>query len=233
MDNLEKRDTLSMISHELRTSLIADKWVLKMLFDGDLGPINDQQKIFLEKALKNNDKMVELITELVEAGHSQMSVPLSFEEVSVHEIVEDVIKDFEAEARKRNISLTFVDEGNKTIRGQINKNKIHSALQELINNALKYTERGSVKINLSSSLHGTILIRIEDTGIGIPENEHKKICEKFFRGEGAKKKEEIGSGLGLFAVQKIAEKHGGKLFFTSTLGKGSVFTLEIPIKHLT
>ncbi len=231
MDNLDKRDTLSMISHELRTSLVADKWVLKMLFDGDLGPVNDQQKIFLEKALKNNDKMVELITELVEAGHSQASVPLSFEQINIHEMVRDVIKDFEAEAKKRNIVLMFRDQDTQSILAEANKNKIHSALQELINNALKYTEKGSVTVGVSTSLHGTVLITIQDTGIGIPENENKKISEKFFRGEQAKKKEEIGSGLGLFAVQKIAEKHGGKLFFTSEVGKGSIFTLEIPLKH--
>lgn len=231
MDNLEKRDTLSMISHELRTSLVADKWVLKMLFDGDLGPINDQQKIFLEKALKNNDKMVELITELVEAGHSPMSVPLSFEQADVHAMVGDVIKDFEAEARKRNIVLVFRDQDTQPILAEVNKNKIHSALQELINNGLKYTEKGSVTVGATTSLHGTVLITVQDTGMGIPENEQKKICEKFFRGEEAKKKEEIGSGLGLFAVQKIAEKHGGKLFFTSEYKKGSTFTLEIPLKH--
>lgn len=231
MDNFEKRDTLSMISHELRTSLVADKWVLKMLFDGDLGPVNDQQKLFLEKALKNNDKMVELITELVEAGHSQTSNPLSFEQVNIHEIVQDVIKDFEAEAKKRNIVLVFRDQDAQAVIAEANKNKIHSALQELINNALKYTEKGSVTVGVATSLHGTVLITVQDTGIGIPEYEHKKISEKFFRGEEAKKKEEIGSGLGLFAVQKIAEKHGGKLFFTSEYGKGSTFTLELPLKH--
>ncbi len=231
MDNLEKRDTLSMISHELRTSLVADKWVLKMLLDGDLGPVTDQQKIFLEKALKNNDKMVELITELVEAGHTTTSTKLSFEEVNMNQAIQDVLKDFEAEAKKRNIVLVFREEQTDPIIAEANKNKIHSAIQELVNNALKYTDKGSVTIRVSTSLHGTVLVRVEDTGIGIPESEHKKISEKFFRGESAKKKEEIGSGLGLFAVQKIAEKHGGKLFFTSEVGKGSIFTLEIPLKH--
>jgi len=231
MNNLEKRDTLSMISHELRTSLIADKWVLKMILDGDLGPVTEQQKIFLEKALKNNDKMVELITELVEAGHTESSTQLSFEEININESIKEVLRDFEAEAKKRNIVLLFREEQENQIKVEANKNKIHSALQELINNALKYTEKGSVTIRVSTSLHGTVMIRVEDTGIGIPEHEHQKICEKFFRGEAAKKKEEIGSGLGLFAVQKIAEKHGGKLFFTSELGKGSIFTFEIPLKH--
>lgn len=229
MDNLEKRDTLSIISHELRTSLIADKWVLKMLFDGDLGPISEQQKLFLEKALKNNDKMIELITELVEAGHSTISIPLSFEQTNLTVLGKEVLQDFEAEAKKRNLSLVLSSK--EEIWGEVNKNKIHSALQELINNALKYTERGGVELSITKTDHGTIQISIKDSGIGIPQEETKQVFEKFYRGTSARKKEEIGSGLGLFAVQKIAEKHGGKISFISEVGKGSTFILEIPEKH--
>ncbi len=231
MDNLEKRDTLSIISHELRTSLIADKWVLKMLFDGDLGPVTEQQKLFIDKALKNNDKMVELITELVEAGHSQTSTPLSFEEVNITELGTEVLKDFEAEAKKRNIDLLFGGPIGGNVFTEVNKNKIHSALQELINNALKYTDKGHVKLSITESMHDTILITVEDTGMGMSVDEQKKIFEKFWRGDAAKKREEIGSGLGLFAVQKIAEKHGGKISCTSELGRGSTFTLELPRKQ--
>ena len=232
MDNLEKRDTLSMISHELRTSLIADKWVLIMLFDGDLGTINDQQKIFLEKALKNNDKMIELITELVEAGHSTEPTILSFESTNLTELGKETLKEFEAEAKKRNLSLTYTGEASD-IFAEVNKNKIHSALQELINNALKYTERGNVGLAITQTPHGTIRIEVKDTGMGIGEHEQKKIFEKFYRGESARKKEEIGSGLGLFAVKKIAEKHKGTISFTSEIGKGSTFVLEIPHKHFS
>lgn len=222
-----------MVSHELRTSLTADKWVLKMLFDGDLGPVTEQQKLFLEKALKNNDKMVELITELVEVGHSQNSQPLSFGSVNISELVTDSIKDFEADAKKRNLQIINKTENLPPVFAEVNKNKIHSALQELINNALKYTNKGYVSIDIRSLPHGTIIIDVSDTGIGIPEHEQKKIFEKFFRGKEAQSRNEIGSGLGLFTVQKIAEKHGGKLTFTSEIGKGSVFSLEIPTKHIS
>lgn len=228
MDNLEKRDTLSIISHELRTSLIADKWVLKMLFDGDLGPVSEQQKIFLEKALKNNDKMIELITELVEAGHSQVSTPLSFEQTNLTELGKEVLKDFEAEAKKKNIALEYSGPITGNVFAEVNKIKIHSALQELINNGLKYTDRGHVKLSINESLHGTVLLVVEDTGMGMSESDQKKIFEKFWRGEEAKKKQEIGSGLGLFAVQKIAEKHKGKISCISKQGVGSTFTLELP-----
>lgn len=233
MDNLEKRDTLSMISHELRTSLTADKWVLQMLFDGDLGPVTEQQKLFLEKALKNNDKMIELITELVEAGHSIGPSNLSFQNTDIHEIIQEVIKDFEADAKKRNLQIINKTENLPPVFAEVNKNKIHSALQELINNALKYTNKGYVSISVRPLPHGTVIIDVTDTGIGIPEHEQKKIFEKFFRGKEARDRNEIGSGLGLFTVQKIAEKHGGKLTFTSEVGKGSVFSLEIPIKHIS
>lgn len=231
MDNLEKRDTLSIISHELRTSLIADKWVLKMLFDGDLGSVNEKQKVFLERALKNNEKMIELITELVETGHSNTNINLSFEEINLSQIAQETLGEFEAEAQKRNITLIDKTKETGVVFIEANKNKIHSAIQELINNALKYTEKGSVSLEITSLPHGSAVISVQDTGIGIPEHEQKKICEKFFRGEEARKKEEIGSGLGLFAVRKIAEKHGGTFSFISKIGQGSTFRIEIPIKH--
>lgn len=230
MDNLEKRDTISMIAHELRTSLIADKWVLKMLHDEDLGSLNEQQKNLLEKALKNNQKMIELITELVETGHSVQSVPLAFEKINISNLVHEVMHDFDAEAHKKNLSLSYKSP-DTDIFAEVNENKIHSAVQELINNAIKYTEKGGVSINIETTAHNTCKIIVQDSGIGIPEEEKVKVIEKFFRGQEARKREEIGSGLGLFAVEKIAEKHGGKLYFTSEHGKGSVFTIEFPLKH--
>lgn len=231
MNNLEKRDTISIIAHELRTSLIANKWVLQMLYDGDLGTITQEQKLFIEKSLKNNEKMVELVSELVEAGHSETSTGLSFEKINLVEIGLDVVKDFEADAKKKNISLEYGGPTSGIVMAEVNKNKIHSALQELIHNALKYTKSGFVRLTISQVNETHATLSVEDSGMGIPTNEQSKIFEKFWRGEQAKQQEEIGSGLGLFAVQKIAEKHGGTISFESKEGVGSTFTLKIPLTH--
>jgi len=230
MNNPEQRDTISIIAHELRTSLLGAKWVLKMLLDGDLGEINDKQKLFLEKTFKNNEKMVDLVTELVEVGHSSESKPLDFTEMNVVEVGKDVLEDFEADAQNRGISLEYTSPVDGIVLAEVNKNKIHSAIQELLNNALKYTEKGSVQLSVTED-NDNLFIRVTDSGIGISEEDKAKIFEKFFRGSNAEAKEEIGSGLGLFAVEKIAEKHKGSVSFESELGKGSSFTMTLPKKH--
>jgi len=231
MDNIEKKDTISIISHELRTSLIATKWVLKMLLDEDLGEINEKQKLFIEKTIKNNDKMVELVSELIEAGHSDSPTPLSFETTNIVPIGLDTLKDFGADAKKRGITLEYAGPTSGIVSAEINKNKIHSAIQELLHNALKYTEKGFVRLSIAEHGGQTIEIKVEDSGIGISPIEQTKVFEKFWRGETAKKKEEIGSGLGLFAVAKIVEKHGGEVSCTSEENKGSTFTMTLPKKQ--
>lgn len=219
-----------MIAHELRTSLLGAGWALQMLADGDLGPLTQEQKLFIEKTLKNNQKMVELVSELVEAGHGDGNTQLSFTESNVVEIGLDVIKDFEADAKRRSISLEYTSPVDGIALADVNKNKIHSAIQELLHNALKYTKEGFVRLSITED-EDNCFISVSDSGMGIEEHEQKRIFEKFFRGQKAQDCNEIGSGLGLFAVEKIAEKHGGKVSFESEEGKGSIFTITIPKKH--
>ena len=230
MNNPEQRDTISIIAHELRTSLLGAKWVLKMLLDGDLGELNDKQKLFLEKTFKNNDKMVDLVTELVEVGHSTESKPLDFTEMNVVDLGKDVLEDFEADAQNRGIRLEYTSPADGIVMAEVNKSKIHSAIQELLNNALKYTEQGCVQLSITED-EDNLFIQVKDSGIGISEEDQEKIFQKFFRGKNAEAKEEIGSGLGLFAVEKIAEKHNGAVSFESELGHGSTFTMKLPKKQ--
>lgn len=219
-----------MIAHELRTSLLGAGWALQMLADGDLGSLTQEQKLFIEKTLVNNQKMVELVSELVEAGHGDGNTQLSFTESNVVEIGLDVIKDFEADAKRRGISLEYTSPVDGIVLADVNKNKIHSAIQELLHNALKYTKEGFVRLSVTED-DNNCFISVSDSGMGIPKHEQEKIFEKFFRGQKALDCNEVGSGLGLFAVEKIAEKHGGRVSFESEEEKGSTFTVTIPKKH--
>lgn len=219
-----------MIAHELRTSLLGEGWALSMLLEEDLGPITSEQKLFLEKTIKNNKKMVELVTELVEAGHSNETAPLQMTETNVVDIGLGVIKDFEADAKKRGLQLEYTSPVDGMVLAEVNTNKIHSAIQELLHNALKYTQKGFVRLSITEN-DLQCIISVQDSGMGIPDNEKEKIFEKFFRGAQAQDCEEVGSGLGLFAVQKIAEKHGGSVSFQTQHGEGSTFTVTLPKKH--
>jgi two-component system phosphate regulon sensor histidine kinase PhoR len=202
MHNSEQRDTISMIAHELRTSLLGEKWALKMLDEGDLGQLDEKQKLFIEKMVKNNNKMVELVTELVEAGHSDESKPLQFTEMNVVKIGKEVIEDFEADAQRRKLSLEYTSPADGIVLAEVNENKIHSAIQELLNNSLKYTKEGSVQLSITED-DNNLFIKVKDTGMGISEEDKDKIFEKFFRGKNAE----------------------------TELDHGSTFTMTLPKKH--
>lgn len=229
---INNRDNVSIAAHEIRNSLSANKWVFDILLKNELGPLTPDQKVFLEKSNSNNERMIELITELVEsAKNPEKEIEnLKLKPCDIVEIVKDVLLSFEKHAKDKNIQLEFSSPFDATVIAEINLKKIRSAVQEIVHNSVKYTKEGFVRVGVHD-LGENISIEVVDSGIGIGEEDQKQIFEKFFRGTNAKEEESTGSGLGLFATKNIAEQHGGNLSFTSELGRGSTFTITIPKKH--
>ena len=225
-----KSDLISMMSHQLRTSLSASKWVLKMFLDEDLGHITEEQKVFLKKTYENNEKMICLVSEMIEVNkENSTEIIYDFKEHNIVEIIDETLVEFTGEAKERKVTLNFTKPAEIIIECDISK--IRTALQGLIENSIKYNkEKGSVFIEVEKEL-GNVIVSVKDTGIGISEEEKDKIFNKFFRSVGAKKKESVGSGLGLFAVKTIAEKHNGKIWFESKEGEGSTFHISLPISR--
>jgi signal transduction histidine kinase len=224
-----KSDLISMMAHQLRTSLSASKWVLKMMLDGDLGPITDEQKTFLSKTYESNEKMIHFLSEMIDVSHQEdTDIIYTYEENDIVDIVDDVLTDFTGEAKQRKIAIHFKKLG--TILIECNADKIKTALQVLIENALKYSkEGGDIFVNIDRGDHD-ITISVKDSGIGIGQEEKENIFNKFFRAKNAKKKENVGSGLGLYAAKRIVEKHKGKIWFESEEDKGSTFFISLPIQ---
>jgi len=223
-----KSDLISMMSHQLRTSLSASKWVLKMFLDGELGEVSDEQKIFLKKTYENNEKMINLVSEMIDVNkENNTELTYTFAEHDIVEIIDEVITEFAGEAKQRKVKITFTKP--KEIILNCDSEKIRTALQGLIENAIKYNkEGGDVLIDINKE-QGNMTISIKDTGIGINEEEQSGIFEKFFRAKNAKKKESVGSGLGLFAAKSIIKHHKGKIWFESKEGVGSTFFISLPI----
>lgn len=223
-----KSDLISMMAHQLRTSLSASKWVLKMFMDEDLGHITDEQKIFLKKSYDNNEKMIDLVSEMIDINKEEgTEIIYDFKDHDIVEIIDQTIEDFAGEAKERKVTLNFTKPGEIIINCDCSK--IRTALQGLLENSIKYNkEKGSVFVSIEQEL-GNVVISVRDTGIGISQDEQDQIFNKFFRSISAKKKENIGSGLGLFAVKTIVEKHGGKIWFKSKEGVGSTFHISLPI----
>lgn len=226
-----KSDLISMTAHQLRTSMSATKWVLKMLLDGDLGPLTDEQKIFIKKTEDNNEKMIGFVSEMIDINKEESTeIRYNFTPENLKAMLMDVIDDFKSEAGKKGISLSC-DCGNISKPVEVDKDKMIIVIQGLIENAIKYNRKDGSVIVTTKEESEHMVISVKDTGIGISEKEKAKIFEKFFRTAGAKQHDTIGSGLGLFVIKRILDKHQGEIWFDSNEGEGSTFFVKIPFSQ--
>lgn len=229
--NAFKSDVISISAHELRTSLSALKWILKMLSDGDLGALSSEQNNLIIKAYTSNERMIGLVNEMLSVNHADDTAELKYilEPVDLSELINDVIFDFTGESYKKGVGIIFLKptagEHIPMVRGD--RDKLRVVLQNLLENAIKYSSQGD-KVFLSLGIENdTVTLSVKDTGIGIQESEQSRIFEKFFRADNAKKKENVGSGLGLYTSKKIIEGHGGRIWFDLEKNGGTTFHISL------
>ena len=228
-ENATKSDLISISAHQLRTSLSAVKWILKMFIDGDFGNLTPEQQSFISKAYESDDRMIRLVNEMLSITHAEDTLAVMHPTtVDLTKLVDEVVFDFAGESYKRGIELVFLKPPQPLAPITADMEKLRVVFQNLIENAIKYSNKGGrVLINISENeTDATITVR--DTGIGINDAEKDSIFGKFFRAENAKKQDTVGSGLGLFTTKRIVEKHSGKIWFESKIGDGTTFFVSLP-----
>ncbi len=228
-----KSEMVSIGAHQVRTSLSAIKWIIKMFLDGDLGKLTAEQENLLRKAYDGNDKAINLVSEILLVNKSEEVVEKKyvFEKVNIVEMIENTIFDFSGESIWRGIEIIFLKPQAVLPETKVDKEKILVVLQNLIENAIKYSKyHGKIFVSLKVEKEN-IEISVKDAGIGISEDSKTKIFEKFYRTENAQKKEAMGSGIGLYTTKDIVEKHGGKIWFESKENEGTTFFVSLPISR--
>lgn len=225
---------VSVAAHQMRTPLSAVKWALKMVMDGDVGPINPEQKTYLMKGYESNERLIRLINDLLNVDKIESGKFLyEFKSVKIEDLVDEIFTELKPLAEKRGVSLLFDHDPQSVSMINADHDRIRSALQNLIDNAIKYTIGGGT-VTVKSSIEDVMAkITVSDTGIGIPDAEKDKVFTKFFRAKNAVSKETDGSGLGLFIVKEIVGKHNGSISFESEENKGTTFTVKIPVESST
>ncbi len=230
LQNLDraKSEFVSVAAHQLRTPLSAVKWALRMLIDGDAGEIGNDQKSVLMRAYESNERMIQLVNDLLDVDHIESGkFTYHFVPLNLRDVVESVLLEVIPLTYKKDIKIKLeAPENLPKISGD--PEKMRMVVQNLLDNAVRYTMSGGVVIIRLKMEGKEVISEIEDTGIGIPAGQQGSVFKKFFRGSNAMKLVTDGSGLGLFIVQEILQKHGGKVSFKSTEGKGTIFTFSIP-----
>jgi PAS domain S-box-containing protein len=222
-----KSDFVSTVSHDLRSPLTLMRGYASMLeMAGDL---NEQQKNYARMIVQGVDNMAKLVNNLLDLGRIDFGVGLQVESIPVLDIVERVTGSLQMQAVQKNISLGVEIPRDLPHAVEADQALLNQALYNLVENALKYTgEAGIVTIRLQPT-DSLLTFAVEDSGIGIPEADRPRLFEKFYRGTNREALAQRGTGLGLAIVKSIAERHRGKTWVESEVGKGSTFYLQIPL----
>ena len=225
-----KTEFVSVAAHQLRTPLSAIKWTIRMILDGDAGEINEEQRELLEQTYISNERMIRLINDLLDVSRIEEGRLLyDQEDARIEDVLDSVIEASQEMLRNKNMVL----EVNKkeTPKVKIDKEKKGVVIQNLLENAIKYTEQGGkIKITLDND-EKNVIFKIEDSGVGIPKSQQDRIFTKFFRAENVTRMETNGTGLGLYTTKNIVQAHKGQIWFESEENKGTTFYFTIPINN--
>lgn len=225
--NRAKSDFLAMMSHELKTPLHTIRGYSQLLLEGVDGPITQAQREDLENILKSGDHLLELIDNILRFSKLEASEDRPyFEAIETSTIGEEAIKAVSALARGKGLELSYHVEPCTLIA---DGTKIKQALINLLSNAIKYTPSGRVELS-GTARENEYIFSVSDTGIGIPEHERTRIFEPFTQLDSSNTREFQGVGLGLAIVKKYVEMHGGQVLLESEVGRGSVFSIVLPLE---
>jgi signal transduction histidine kinase len=224
-----KTEFVNTVSHDLRSPLTLIRGYATML--ELVGPVSEQQKGYVKNIVVGVENMSRLVNNLLDLGRVEAGVGLQLEIVPLFDILERVIGPLQLLAAQKNIELTIAAPKNSYPLIEADQALFQQAMHNLIENAIKYTSPGghvAVSIVLSGN---AMLFEVQDNGIGIAASDQSRLFEKFFRGGQREAREQKGSGLGLAIVKSIAERHGGKVWLESQIGKGSTFFLQVPLRQ--
>ena len=228
-----RTEFLDIASHQLKTPISVIRGTISMFEEGSMEKLPEvERKKFFHNIAVKADKLNAIISDILRASEMDTDEFKIDSKTSHPEQIEDIIKSVSeqllGQANAKNVQMTIEAPKQKLPKVMTSGEFLEQAIYNLVDNAIKYTQKGFVKISLSQEAKN-IIIKIQDSGIGIPANDQKKMFDKFARATNAVNMYADGSGLGLFIVKKIIEAHkGGQVSVQSEEGKGTTFTISLP-----
>jgi two-component system phosphate regulon sensor histidine kinase PhoR len=220
-----RQEFLTNVSHELRTPLASIKLMLETVTQsGD----EEAGKIFLPQVLGQVDRLTTLVQRLLEQARVESGeLVLQIAEIDLEETARPIVQSFLPQAAAKDVSLEL--HANRPVIVEADEQRISQVFVNLIDNALRFTPAGgSVKVVIDAE-DGQAMIRVRDTGMGIPYKDLPYVFERFYVAERSRTRGVSGAGLGLSIVKQIVEAHRGSVDVESSLGRGTTITVRIPI----
>jgi signal transduction histidine kinase len=238
-----KSEFISIASHQLRTPLTSIKGFVSLLLEGTYGVLDDIKKAALEKVYISNERLIQLVEDLlnisrIEAGRMEFD----FQEAQMEDLVTEVVNTLELAAKGRDLYLHYQKPEEPMPKINIDITKIKEVISNMVDNAIKYTQKGGVTVRITDHLtpkeeggFGKVIqVIVSDTGIGMDKEDLQMIFEKFQRGKQISHYHTDGTGLGMYIGKKVVDVHKGRLWAESDgKNKGSKFILELPVLAAT
>lgn len=226
----KKSEFISVAAHQLRTPLSGIKWSMGMMLTGELGPLSGEQREVLTQMNTTNDRVISIINDLLDIDLlSRDKSSYEFAQTNLITIIDETLKDLEPQAKSKNVLINTSGIQRDALTAEVDADKIRIVFQNLIDNAIKYSDPGDTVTITGVKVNTMLQFAIKDDGIGIPAIEQQEIFERFFRAENAVRKITEGSGVGLFIVKKVVEDHNGRIWFESAENQGTTFHVSIPV----
>jgi signal transduction histidine kinase len=225
-----KTEFISIVSHQLRTPLNAIKGYLSLFLEDIYGKLDAKQRQPMERLYRSSERLIHLVNDLLGISRIQMGkIDLEMAEVDLCEVAKSVVEEFGMVAEEKGIGLhaSCPTGGVPVVAGD--KQKLRDSVLNLVDNAIRYTEKGSVEVSVVREIND-LVVRVEDTGPGLDADEARTLFESFQRGQVGRKHWAEGSGLGLYIAREFITLHGGAIWAESPgKGLGSTFFIRIPL----
>jgi signal transduction histidine kinase len=220
-----RRDLVANVSHELKTPITAIRAHLENLLDGVERPDPETLQVMLTQS----ERLGRLVDQLLDLSRlASGDVPLDRAPVELAPLVSQVLSEIDVARSDRGV-VVEADVPKDLPAAMADRERIHQVLFNLVDNAVRFTPAGG-GVTVSASRHnGSVELRVADTGVGIPPEHLPRLFERFYRVDPARSREDGGTGIGLAIARSVVEAHGGTITAESQIGRGSVFTFDLPV----
>jgi len=221
-----KNEFVSTVSHDLRSPLTSIRGFVDLI--GMVGPLNDQQKSFVDKIRKGATDITALVEDLLDLGRIETGAAFEFEAIHFTEIITESVDVLRGNAASKGQWLdVHLPPSLPAVLG--NRMRLGQVVKNLVGNAIKYTPDGGHIRVWAEVQDEQLLVSVQDTGIGIPAEDQARLFNKFYRVKSEETANIPGTGLGLAITKTILDKHAGRIWVNSEVGKGSTFTFLLPV----
>ena len=220
---------ISSVSHELRAPLASIRAYNELVMGGDVGEVNDEQKLFLGRVERACDRLERLIQDLMNLSKLRTGdVSIKKAPADLANVIRGVLDTMHPKAANAGVTLNFHEEA-KLPMTMTDQGRLEQVLTNLVDNAIKFNRAGGkVEILAERNEAGASVIHVRDNGTGVSKTDLPRVFERFFRADRSRSRDAGGSGLGLAIVKHLARAHGGSITVESEQMKGSTFTVELP-----